>query len=300
MKSTFRIATRQSPLALWQANYVKQQLEVFHPSKRFELVPFMTKADKQPFLPLAQLGGKGVFIKELEAALLERRADIAVHSVKDMTIDLSPGLVLYAICKREDPRDAFLSLHHPCLLDLPEGSVIGSSSLRRQCQLKALRPDLQIKALRGNVETRLNALQSGEFGGVILAVAGLKRLNKSREIRQYLELDEWLPAVGQAAIGIECRADDLSVMGLLQPLNHPETYACVLAERAMNKALGGSCCAPIAGYAVMNEKQFCLQGLVGSLDGRQMIQTVASGNNPEQLGYAVARNLLAQGANKLL
>lgn len=295
-----RIATRKSPLALWQANYVKSQLEKIYPELPLELVPFLTQADKQASVPLAEIGGKGLFIKELEDALLEQRADIAVHSIKDMTVELAPGLILSSVCKREDPRDVFLSPDYKTILDLPKGAIVGTSSLRRQCQLKARRPDLQVKHLRGNVGTRISKLYAGEFSGIILAAAGLKRLGESQHIRSYLEIEEWLPAVGQGAIGIECRAEDVRTQELLSHIEDPETRNCIHAERAMNKALGGSCFAPIAAYATIVENSLKLQGLVGSIDGTQILRCSAQGIDPEQLGLTVANNLLAQGAAKLL
>lgn len=295
-----RIATRQSPLALWQAHHVKDQLKKIHSDWVVELVPLITQADRELSVPLADIGGKGLFVKELENALLDGRADIAVHSIKDMTVNLTDGLILHTVCKREDPRDVFLSAHHKTILDLPTGAIVGTSSLRRQCQLKALRPDLEIKPLRGNIGTRLEKLKLGEFSGIILAAAGLKRLNKTEHISSYLEIEAWLPAVGQGAIGIECRADDTLTMELVHPINHPETQACISAERAMNKQLGGSCWAPIAGYATLANTQLSLKGLVGSLDGKQIIHSSATGKDPEELGLTVANDLLAQGAGKLL
>jgi hydroxymethylbilane synthase len=300
MKTILRIATRNSPLALWQANYVKDQLQEIHPILVLELVPLMTQADKQPQAKLADIGGKGIFIKELEKALLEDRADIAVHSIKDMTVELMEGLVLSTVCKREDPRDVFLSPDYQTVFDLPNEAIVGTSSLRRQCQLKALRPDLQVKHLRGNIGTRLDKVAAGEFSAIILAAAGLKRLQKTAYIRSYLETDVWLPAVGQGAIGIECRADDKRSMELLAGIDHPETHTCISAERAMNKKLGGSCCAPIAAYAAITRGQVTLQGFVGSLDGSQIIRCSAMGNNAEQVGLTVAKDLLNQGAAKLL
>ena len=301
MKSILRIATRQSPLALWQANYVKTQLEKNHPDLLITLVPLTTLADTYSSVPLAEIGGKGLFIKTLENALLEYKADIAVHSVKDMTADLEKGLILYAVCTREDPRDVFISPDYKTIMDLPKRAIIGTSSLRRQCQLKALRPDLEIKHLRGNIGTRLDKLAEKKFQAIILAAAGLKRLNKTEYIRSYLEIDQWLPAVGQGAIGIECRTDDKVTREILNKINNPETYACISAERAMNKALGGSCWAPIAAYASrLTTGQLTLQGLVGSLDGSQILRSSASKENPEELGLIVAKNLLNQGAGKLL
>lgn len=301
MKSLLRIATRQSPLALWQANYVKTQLEKFYPELITELVPLTTLADSQPSVPLSEMGGKGLFIKTLENSLLDYRADIAVHSVKDMTADLEKGLILYAVCTREDPRDVFISPNYKSITDLPHRAIIGTSSLRRTCQLKALRPDLEIVPLRGNIGSRLDKLIEKKFHAIILAAAGLKRLNKTEYIRSYLELDQWLPAVGQGAIGIECRAEDKVTQELLNKITHPETQTCISAERAMNKALGGSCWAPIAAYAsTTNIGELRLQGLVGSLDGSQILRSSALGKNPEELGLLVAKDLLDQGAGKLL
>ena len=295
-----RIATRTSPLALWQAHYVQDQLKKINPDYVVELLPLITQADKQPSVPLADIGGKGLFIKELENALLDGRADMAVHSIKDMTVDLTDGLILHTVCKREDPRDVFLSTDYKTILDLPAGAIIGSSSLRRQCQLKTMRPDLHVKPLRGNVETRLTKLSGGEFSAIILAAAGLKRLGKTEHISSYLEIEDWLPAVGQAAIGVECRADDALTMGLLIPLDDTRIHTCISAERAMNKYLGGSCWAPIAGYAVLENTQLTLRGLVGSLDGKKIIHSSAIGSDAEETGRIVANDLLAQGAGELL
>ena len=267
-----KIATRQSPLALWQANFVKHQLETLHPGLRVELVPMVTKGDVILDSPLAKIGGKGLFVKELEAALLDGRADIAVHSMKDVPMEFPQGLGLSVICRREDPRDAFVSNKYAALVDLPAGAVVGTSSLRRQCQLKQLRPDLQVHSLRGNVGTRLSKLDQGEYDAIILASAGLIRLGLAERIRSFIEVEQSLPAVGQGAVGIECRSDDLVVQQLLAPLADQQTTLCVLAERAMNRRLQGGCQVPIGGYAIIENEQLWLRALVGELDGSQIIR----------------------------
>lgn len=231
---SLRIATRQSPLALWQAEFVRQELEQRHPGLHVELVPMVTKGDIILDTPLAKVGGKGLFVKELELALLENRADIAVHSMKDVPVDFPDGLGLVTICEREDPRDAFVSNHYDSVDTLPPGSIVGTSSLRRQCQLRERRPDLEIRDLRGNVGTRLGKLDNGDYDAIILAVAGLKRLKLDERIRCALPPEESLPAVGQGAVGIECRLDDERTRSLLSVLNHAQTDICVRAERAMN------------------------------------------------------------------
>ena len=297
-----KIATRQSPLALWQANFVKHQLETLHPGLRVELVPMVTKGDVILDSPLAKIGGKGLFVKELEAALLDGRADIAVHSMKDVPIEFPHGLVLSVICRREDPRDAFVSNKYAALADLPAGAVVGTSSLRRQCQLKQLRPDLQVHSLRGNVGTRLSKLDQGEYDAIILASAGLIRLGLAEQIRSFIEVEQSLPAVGQGAVGIECRIDDLVVQQLLAPLADQQTTLCVLAERAMNRRLQGGCQVPIGGYAIIENEQLWLRALVGELDGSQIIRAEGRGDltTAEQLGVQIAESLLAQGAGQIL
>ncbi|OOF53509.1 hydroxymethylbilane synthase [Rodentibacter genomosp. 2] len=297
-----KIATRQSPLALWQANFVKERLENIHPALTVELVPMVTKGDIILDTPLAKIGGKGLFVKELENALLERRADIAVHSMKDVPMQFPEGLGLSVICKREDPRDAFVSNHYASLNDLPKGAIVGTSSLRRQCQLKQLRPDLDIRSLRGNVGTRLSKLDNGECDAIILAAAGLIRLGMKERIASFIEVTTSLPAVGQGAVGIECRTDDLLVQELLAPLADEETTVCVKAERAMNARLQGGCQVPIGGYAVLENNQICLRALVGELDGSSII--LAEGKSAvekaEELGIQIAEQLLAQGADRIL
>ncbi|MFC0308332.1 hydroxymethylbilane synthase [Gallibacterium trehalosifermentans] len=301
-KKVIRIATRQSPLALWQANFIKQQLVSLYPELHVELVTMVTKGDVLLDTPLAKIGGKGLFVKELELALLENRADIAVHSMKDVPMQFPDGLHLSVICEREDPRDAFVSHHYASLGDLPKNAIVGTSSLRRQCQLKALRPDLELKTLRGNVGTRLKKLDEGEYDAIILASAGLIRLGEVQRIRGFIAIEESLPAVGQGAVGVECRSDDVWVNELLRPLLHQETWERVIAERAMNNRLQGGCQVPIAGYAVLQGEELYLRALVGALDGSQILHAEAKAprQQAEQLGIHVAELLLAQGAEKLL
>ncbi|WP_127019465.1 hydroxymethylbilane synthase [Rheinheimera mangrovi] len=297
-----RIATRKSALALWQANFVKAELEASHPGLQVELVPMSTQGDKILDTPLAKIGGKGLFVKELETAMLEGRADIAVHSMKDVPVDFPEGLMLHTICKREDPRDAFVSNTYQQLADLPQGAVVGTSSLRRQCQIKAMRPDLQIKDLRGNVNTRLAKLDAGEFDAIILASAGLIRLGFEARIASFLDVGTSLPANGQGAVGIECRSDDLVVQQLLAPLEHKETRICVLAERAMNRKLQGGCQVPIGAFAILQQNELWLRGLVGQLDGSEILRSEIKGEatQAEQLGTQLAEQLLALGADRIL
>ena len=302
MSQIVRIATRKSALALWQAEFVKAELLRHHPALQVELVPMSTQGDKILDTPLAKIGGKGLFVKELETAMLDGRADIAVHSIKDVPVAFPDGLVLQTICQREDPRDAFVSNQFQDLSQLPHGAVVGTSSLRRQCQLKALRPDLTVRDLRGNVNTRLAKLDNGEFAAIILASAGLIRLGFSARIASYLEPEQSLPANGQGAVGIECRSDDTAIQQLLAPLEHQPTRLCVLAERAMNRRLQGGCQVPIGAFATLNGDQLQLRGLVGSLDGSVIIRAEQTGNAElaEQIGLAVAEQLLAQGAGAIL
>lgn len=297
-----KIATRQSPLALWQANFVKDRLEQIHPHLHVELVPMVTRGDVILDSPLAKIGGKGLFVKELEHALLEKRADIAVHSMKDVPMSFPEGLGLSVICKREDPRDAFVSNLYSTLDELPKGAVVGTSSLRRQCQLKQLRPDLVIRSLRGNVGTRLNKLDAGDYDAIILASAGLIRLGLSERIASYIETEQSLPAAGQGAVGIECRTNDDEVNALLSPLADPATTACVLAERAMNTRLQGGCQVPIGGYAVLENNEIYLRALVGDVDGSIILRAEGKSavENAEELGRTIADQLLAQGADKIL
>jgi len=297
-----RIATRKSPLALWQAEFVKAQLEHFHPNIQVELVTMVTKGDKILDTPLAKVGGKGLFVKELETAMLEGRADIAVHSMKDVPMDFPEGLGLEVICEREDPRDAFVSNTFKSLDELPEGSIVGTSSLRRQCQIRAARPDLVIRDLRGNVGTRLGKLDNGEYDAIILAAAGLIRLKLEVRIASFIEPEQSLPAVGQGAVGIECRIDDERMKQLLAPLEHKATRQRVLAERALNKRLEGGCQVPIGSYCVIEGDQFWLRALVGSPDGKLMLTEEARGalDNAETVAVEMADKLLNRGGREIL
>ena len=302
LEKTLKIATRQSPLALWQANYVKDRLQQLYPDLTIELVPMVTKGDVILDSPLAKIGGKGLFVKELENALLNKKADIAVHSMKDVPMQFPKGLGLSVICQREDPRDAFVSHSYRTFAELPQGAVVGTSSLRRQCQLKALHPDLDIRSLRGNVGTRLSKLDNGDYDAIILASAGLIRLGLADRIASFIDVEQSLPAAGQGAVGIECRTDDMQVQALLAPLADAETTYCVRAERAMNNHLQGGCQVPIGGYAVLQQGQLYLRALVGDIDGSRIIR--AEGKSPvenaEALGVQIAEQLLAQGADKIL
>ncbi|WP_220736809.1 hydroxymethylbilane synthase [Shewanella sp. c952] len=301
-QNVIRIATRKSPLAMWQAEFVKAELEKIHEGLTVELLPMSTKGDIILDTPLAKVGGKGLFVKELEVAMLEDRADIAVHSMKDVPVDFPEGLGLEVICEREDPRDAFVSNNFSSINELPQGAVVGTSSLRRQCQIRAARPDLQIKDLRGNVGTRLAKLDAGNYDAIILAAAGLKRLKLEERITSFISAEDSLPANGQGAVGIECRTDDTRVKALLAPLEHLETRLRVIAERAMNTRLEGGCQVPIGAYAEIEGDTLSLRGLVGNPDGTQVIEASTSGhkNDAEQLGEALAEELLSKGAKTIL
>ncbi|BCI74989.1 hydroxymethylbilane synthase [Vibrio cholerae] len=301
-ETPIRIATRQSPLALWQANYVKDALMAAHPGLQVELVTMVTRGDVILDTPLAKVGGKGLFVKELEIAMLEGRADLAVHSMKDVPVDFPDGLGLVTICEREDPRDAFVSNTYAKIEDLPSGAIVGTCSLRRQCQLKAARPDLVIKELRGNVGTRLSKLDAGEYDVIILAAAGLKRLELESRIRSFIEPEQSLPAVGQGAVGIECRVNDQRVRALLAPLNHADTADRVRCERAMNLTLQGGCQVPIGSYALLEGNTIWLRALVGEPDGSQIVRGEIRGprTQAEQLGITLAEQLLSQGAKEIL
>lgn len=298
-----RIATRKSPLALWQAEHIKSQLELRHPGLQVELVTFTTRGDVLLDTPLAKVGGKGLFVKELEHALLQGDADIAVHSMKDVPVEFPPGLGLAVICEREDPHDAFVSNCFDNVAALPQGARVGSCSLRRQCQLREVRPDLAVINLRGNVNSRLAKLDSGEFDAIILAASGLKRLGMADRIRARLSAEESLPAVGQGALGIECRLTDELTLQRIGFLSHPESTTRLRAERAMNARLQGGCQVPIAGFAeCLAEDQLRLRGLVGDPDGRQVLRAEVMGaqTDAEQLGTQLADQLLAQGAREIL
>lgn len=300
--SRLRIATRKSLLALWQAEYVKAELLKHHPDLDVELIPMTSRGDKILDVPLAKVGGKGLFVKELEQALLDGTADIAVHSMKDVPMEFPEGLGLSVICPREDARDAFVSNRYANFDELPAGSVVGTSSLRRQCQLLAKRPDLTVKFLRGNVQTRLQKLDDGDYDAIILAAAGLIRLELAERIRSFINVDFSLPAGGQGAVGIECRMNDDATQELLSPLHHQLTAQQVIAERAMNRRLQGGCQVPIACYAIHTDEGLWLRGLVGSPDGKTMLQDEIRGHadDGEAMGIALADRLLAAGADKIL
>jgi len=303
MPETLRIATRKSPLALWQAEHVAARLAAAHPGLRVELLGMSTQGDKILDTPLAKIGGKGLFVKELEQGMLEGEADIAVHSMKDVPVELPAGLHLAAILEREDPRDAFVSNRFADFADLPKGARVGTSSLRRQCQLASRRPDLQFESLRGNVNTRLRRLDERHFDAIILAAAGLKRLGLGQRIAGHLPPEVSLPAIGQGAIGIECRVDDGRVNALVALLHHPDTADCVGAERALNHRLQGGCQVPVAGYGVLLDGgQIHLRGLVGTLDGAEVIRGERRGPRAaaQALGIALAEELLGNGADRIL
>lgn len=302
MLNMITIATRESPLALWQAEHVRSRLMALHPGLRVELSGMTTQGDQILDSPLSRIGGKGLFVKELEVAMAEGRADLAVHSIKDVPMDLPEGFELAAIMQREDPCDALVSNHFSRLEDLPAGSRVGTSSLRRQAQLRARFPLLEIDTLRGNVNTRLRKLDEGQYAAILLAAAGLKRLGFESRIRATLTPEESLPAVGQGAIGIEIRVGRPELAALLAPLNDPETAACVRAERAMSRALQGGCQAPIGGYAIPREDKLFLRAFVSDLAGGRFLRAQADGDpaDPETLGHVVANALIAQGADRLM
>ncbi|HKK16085.1 MAG TPA: hydroxymethylbilane synthase [Gammaproteobacteria bacterium] len=297
-----RIATRKSPLALWQAEFVRDRLLDLCPDLDVQLIKISTQGDRILDRPLSTIGGKGLFIKELEQKLIDNTADIAVHSMKDVTIDMLPGMALPVILKREDPRDVLIANDFTSLDDLPAGACVGTSSLRRQSQLAARRPDLQIKTLRGNVGTRLKKLDAGDYDAIVLAAAGMARLKLQSRIRQYLEPDIMLPAIGQGAIGIETRANDQAVIECLQALDDSETRVQLLAERAFSRRLYGSCKLPIAAYAELTGDALKLSGLVASVDGRKVIADHIDGTREqaEVTGLALAERLLKRGADKIL
>lgn len=301
-KKTLKIATRKSPLALWQANFVKDALEKANQGLNVELVTMTTKGDQILDSPLAKIGGKGLFVKELEHALLREEADIAVHSMKDVPMEFPDGLELAVICEREDPADAFVSNTVSSFASLPDGATIGTSSLRRQCQLRQLRPDLNVRDLRGNVGTRLGKLDKGEYDAIILAAAGLIRLELGDRIQEKLSSEFCLPAGGQGAVGIECRIGDHGTQKLIATLHHKQTAARVIAERAVNSRLQGGCQVPIASFAEIQGESLWLRALVGEPDGSKILryEDTASIDKAEILGTEVADNLLAQGAGEIL
>ena len=300
--ATITIATRESPLALWQAHYVKEALEAAHPELHVELLGMTSRGDQLLDSPLAKIGGKGLFVKELETALLEKRADIAVHSMKDVPMQFPEGLCLGPICEREAPNDAFVSNHYESIDALPEGAIVGTSSLRRESQLRAYRPDLKVNFLRGNVNTRLAKLDEGQYDAIILAAAGLIRLGFEDRIRSRITPEQSLPAGGQGAVGIELRTDDEQTRELIQVLHHAKTAAEVSAERALNETLNGGCQVPIAAFCLTEGDTLWLRGLVGSVDGTTLLRAEgrAAVQDAVTLGQQVANSLLEQGAAAIL
>ncbi|WP_198263793.1 hydroxymethylbilane synthase [sulfur-oxidizing endosymbiont of Gigantopelta aegis] len=301
-RKTIKIATRKSPLALWQAYFVRDELLARHDDLDVVLVKMVSKGDKILDVPLAKVGGKGLFVKELEEGLLAGDADIAVHSMKDVPVEFPDGLGLAVICEREDPRDAFVSNTYAELDELPQGAIVGTSSLRRQSQLLKYRPDLQIKFLRGNVNTRLKKLDDGDYDAIILAAAGLIRLEMKDRITSYLSTEQSLPAMGQGAVGIECRVNDEQTKALIASLAHEETTIRLTAERALNKRLEGGCQVPIGGFAELDGDQLSMRAFVGSPDGKQLVEGSVSGPaiNAEKMGIALADDLLLRGAKEIL
>lgn len=296
------IASRESALAMWQAQHIRDRLRALYPQTEVSILGMTTQGDQILEVTLSKIGGKGLFVKELETALEDGSADLAVHSLKDVPMNLPDGFVLAAIGKREDPHDAFISNKFENLAALPAGSVVGTSSLRRESQLRARFPHLKIEPLRGNVQTRLRKLDEGQYAAIILAAAGLKRLGLGERIRAIITSEDSLPAVGQGALGIECRTDRADVIALLQPLHDADTAACVMAERTMSRALGGSCQVPLGGFAEVKNGKLRMRGFVASPDGKRMMRAESIGEiaNPEALGTAIADELRAQGADVIL
>jgi hydroxymethylbilane synthase len=301
-ESSLRIATRKSPLALWQANHVREALLARNPGLKVELLTMTTQGDKILDTPLAKVGGKGLFVKELEVGMLEGRADLAVHSMKDVPVEFPEGLGLAAVLPREDPRDVLISNRFSSIDELPDGARVGTSSLRRQCQLRARRPDLQILDLRGNVNTRLKKLDEGAYDAILLAAAGVRRMGWESRITELLPPEQFLPAIGQGAIGIEIRSDDQRVASLVAQLNDPRTATRIAAERALNERLQGGCQVPIAGYSEISHGVIVLRALVGRPDGSELVQGVISGRpeDAEELGRVLADDLLSRGAREIL
>lgn len=319
MSKRITIGTRGSKLALWQAEFVKTELQKLYPELKVEILKIKTTGDKILDVPLAQVGGKGLFVKEIEEALLRYEADIAVHSMKDVPTDFPDGLHLAVVCEREDPRDALIlnkklrikseelkvksgKLKPSLIFSLPKKAKVGTSSLRRSCQLLSLRPDLKIEQLRGNLDTRLRKLDEGQFDAIILAAAGMKRLGLQDRITEILPPDISLPAIGQGAVGIECRVNDEWVNNLISALNHPETFLCVKAERAFLKKLEGGCQVPIAAHARLKDGRIVMHGLVGSISGEKIIKGYSEGEpgHAETLGIALAEEILSKGAKEIL
>ncbi|MDD4977040.1 MAG: hydroxymethylbilane synthase [Gallionella sp.] len=296
------IASRESALAMWQAHHIQDRLRALYPQTEVSILGMTTQGDQILDVTLSKIGGKGLFVKELETALEDGRADLAVHSLKDVPMNMPEGFVLAAIGEREDPLDAFVSNKYENLADLPAGSVVGTSSLRRESQLRARFPHLDIQPLRGNVQTRLRKLDEGQYAAIILAAAGLKRLGLGARIRNVIASEDSLPAVGQGALGIECRSDRADVIACLQALHHDDSAACVWAERAMSRSLGGSCQVPLGGFAQVKNGQLYMRGFVASPDGARMMRAEATGSiqQPEALGNQIADALRAQGADEIL
>ena len=297
------IATRESALAIWQARHIEDRLRALYPGIETRLLGMTTEGDRILGTPLAKIGGKGLFVKELELALESGQADIAVHSMKDVPMNLADGFSIAAITERDDPRDAFVSNKYRDLESLPPGSVIGTSSLRRESQLRARFPNVRIESLRGNVQTRLRKLDEGQYAAVVLAAAGLKRLGLSARITAILEPSLSLPAVGQGALGIECRSERGDVIAALAPLNDADTRWCVEAERALSRALAGSCQVPLGGFAEISGASARLRGFVASPDGSRVVYdeiTALRSGVPQELGNAVAQRLIAKGAREIL
>jgi len=296
------IASRESALAMWQAEHIKARLQALYPETEVTILGMTTTGDQILDSPLARIGGKGLFVKELEQALADGRADLAVHSMKDVPMHLPPGFALAAIGEREDPRDAFVSNNYPNLESLPAGSIVGTSSLRRQSQLQARFPALKVESLRGNLQTRLRKLDEGQYAAIILAAAGLKRLGLEDRIREAIDPDQSIPAVGQGALGIEINAERHDLLDILAPLNHAETAACVEAERGMSRALAGSCQVPLGAFAQQQGDTLHMTGFVASIDGKELLRESAQGraNQPEALGQALAAQLVARGADRIL
>ena len=302
MKDNVVIGTRGSMLALWQAEWIKSLILELNPKLTVELMKIKTTGDKIQDVPLAQVGGKGLFVKEIEEAMMRGEIDLAVHSMKDVPTILPDELHITCITEREDPRDAFISNKYDSLESLPEGATIGTSSLRRSCQIKALRPDINIVSLRGNFDTRIRKLDEGQFDAIILAAAGANRLGLAERVRQYIDAEVSLPAIAQGAVGIECRRDDEFIISLLAPLAHEASAICVTAERAALLKLEGGCQVPIAAHAVLSGGRLSMKGLVGSVDGSVIIRAEKEGDPADAyaIGISLAEDLLAQGADKIL
>jgi hydroxymethylbilane synthase len=299
---TLTIASRESALAMWQAEHIRDRLRALHPDCTVNILGMTTRGDQILDVTLSKIGGKGLFVKELEVALEAGQADLAVHSMKDVPMELPPGFALAVIGEREDPRDAFVSNQYERLSDLPPGGVVGTSSLRREAQLRARYPHLTVKPLRGNVGTRLKKLDEGQFDAILLAAAGLKRLGLGGRIKSLLSVEDSIPAAGQGALGIEIRSDQAGVAAMLVALNHPETAACVRAERQVSRVLGGSCQVPLGAHATLQGNTLHIAGFVANPDGSQFIHDVAAGSmdDPEAVGQMLADKLVAQGARAIL